>query len=80
MHHQPQLKLLDPTVQGKVRAMIPATDGCTPVLRANIQSAKTHTEGLLHQLVVCEGDALLPDLAVATLVDELTDRLQVRVA
>lgn len=38
-----------------------------------------HTEGLLHQGVVCEGDALLPHPAVATFVDELTHRFQVGV-
>lgn len=38
------------------------------------------TESLLHQVVVCEGNTLLPHPAMATFVDELTHRLQVRVA
>lgn len=38
------------------------------------------TESLLHQSVVCEGNALLPHPAMATLVDELTHRLQVGVS
>ena len=37
-------------------------------------------EGLLNDGVVGEGDALLVDLAVAALVDKLTDRLQVGLA
>lgn len=37
-------------------------------------------ERLLDDLVVSERNALLVDLAVAALVDELTDRLQVRLA
>lgn len=39
-----------------------------------------NTESFLHQSVVCEGDALLPHPAVATLVDELSHRLQVGVS
>ena len=37
-------------------------------------------ERLLNDRVVGEGDALLVDLAVAALVDKLTDRLQVGLA
>ena len=37
-------------------------------------------EALLDDLVVGEGDALLVDLAVSALVDQLTDRLEVRLA
>ena len=37
-------------------------------------------EGLLNDSVVGEGDALLVDLAVAALVDKLTDGLQVGLA
>ena len=37
-------------------------------------------EVLLNDLVVGEGDALLVDLAVAALVDKLTDGLQVGLA
>ena len=39
-----------------------------------------HTKSLLHQGVVCEGDALFPHPAMATFVDELTHRLQVGVS
>lgn len=39
-----------------------------------------HTEGLLHQSVICEGNALFPDFAMTTFVDELTNRLQVGVS
>lgn len=37
-------------------------------------------ESLLDNLVVGEGNALLVDLAVSTLVDQLADRLKVRLA
>jgi hypothetical protein len=37
-------------------------------------------EVVLDQLVVCKRNALLVDLAISTLVDELTDRLEVGVA
>jgi hypothetical protein len=37
-------------------------------------------QSVLDQLVVGEGDALLVDLAIATLVDEFTNRLEVRVS
>jgi hypothetical protein len=36
-------------------------------------------QGILDQLVVSEGDALLVDLAISALVDEFTDGLEVRV-
>ena len=36
-------------------------------------------QSVLDQLIICEGDALLVDLAIAALVDELTDGLEVRV-
>src|SRR4051812_15157287 len=36
-------------------------------------------QGVLDQLVVGEGDALLVDLPIAALVDEFTDGLEVRV-
>ena len=38
------------------------------------------TKGLLDEGVVCDGNALLADLAESTLVDELADRLQVGVS
>lgn len=45
----------------------------------SVLSKALHTESLLHQGVVSEGDALLPHPAMATFVDELTHRLQVGV-
>ena len=38
------------------------------------------TQVFLNDLIVCERDTLLVDLAVAALVDEFTDSLEVRVA
>lgn len=38
------------------------------------------SEGLLDDSVVGEGDALLGDLAISTLVDQLADGFQVRLA
>lgn len=37
------------------------------------------TKGLLDKGVVCQWNALLPDLAISTLVDELTHRFKVGV-
>ena len=38
------------------------------------------TQGLLDEAVVCDGNALLVNLAESTLVDELANRLQVGVS
>lgn len=45
--------------------------------KKKIQKYCFYTEGLLHQSIICEGNALFPDSAMTTLVDELTNRLQV---
>lgn len=71
---------LKPTVAGVTSDVLHIRHLYNGAICSYSSKLKIFTESLLHQGVVCEGNTLLPHPAMATFVDKLTHRLQVRVA